>query len=134
MSPDRPSPEPDAVSAPFFAALAQGRLFLQCCKACSTWQLGALACHGCDAPELEWLPASGRGTISALTRMHIAYQPAFKADIPYDAATVELEEGPRIHASIVGAKPTEARIGLPVVLKIDVLATGISVPVFEPAE
>lgn len=135
MSPDRPSPEPDPVSAPFFAALSEGWLCIQTCRACAAAQLGELACNRCGSRDLAWVPASGKGTVHAATRLHLAYGAAFSESVPYNAVTVELAEGPRLPANIVNDDETEAdvRIGMPVEVRYSKLSTGVTVPVFAPA-
>jgi uncharacterized OB-fold protein len=135
VNPDRPSPEPDAVSSAFFTALGEGRLCLQSCAECGTPQFGQLFCVRCSSRSLRWVPASGRGTVYAVTRLHLAYHPAFAESVPYSAVTVELEEGPRLYANLVadGGAAVEAEIGMAVEVRFSALASGVTIPVFAPA-
>jgi len=48
------------------------------------------------------VPASGRGTIYSFTRVHTAHHPAFADRLPFTGGIVELEEGPRLFAPLVG--------------------------------
>ena len=56
----------DERSAAWFDALAQGRLLIRRCDRCG--HLGApdrFACSACLADDLDWVPASGAGTLLA---------------------------------------------------------------------
>jgi uncharacterized OB-fold protein len=123
-------PEPDELSAPFFAGLAQGRLMIQTCVACGTPALGVLYCAGCGAPELAWREASGRGRIWSFAVVHVAYNPAHAGQVPYNAASIELEEGPRLFAEVLEAPPGELVIGEAVDLTVLEPSPGRFVPAF----
>ena len=51
------------------------------------------------------------GTIWTLTVAHRPGHPAWASEAPYAIAIVELDEGPRILANIVGDRPAELHIG-----------------------
>ena len=125
-----PSPEPDEVSAAFFEGLNAGVLKVQHCTACGTCDLARLYCGDCGSEALEWRPASGRGQIHAFVVMRMAYDPALAGEIPYVSGVVELEEGPRLFAQILG--PGAVEVGQPVTLEFIRLADGAVVPGFRP--
>jgi len=54
-----------------------------------------------------WQETSGRGRIYSFVVYHRVYHPAFEQDVPYTVAIVELDEGPRLLANIVGT-PADA--------------------------
>ncbi len=71
--------------------------------------------------DMEWVEMSGRGTLVAFTSVYIGTSAMIDAGYdrsrPYVAGIVELEEGPRISAQIVGVdgkQPDIAWIGRPV--------------------
>lgn len=97
-----PIPEPDPASAHFFAALDQGRLEVLRCDNCRTAHLSVLACDVCGSGDFTAEPASGGGTIYSFTRLHIAHHPAFADRLPVCGGIVELEEGPRLFAPLLG--------------------------------
>jgi uncharacterized OB-fold protein len=104
-----PDPGPD--DAPFWEAAADDRLVLPRCLGCGTfiWYPRAF-CPECHTSAIEWVPATGRGTIYSFTVTHRgAGQWAGRA--PYVIAYVELEEGPRVLTNIVGVDPDAVRIG-----------------------
>lgn len=131
---EKPIPEPDEASRPFFEAGMEGRLVLMRCASCRTWRLPSRQhCDHCLSPEYTWEEASGRGSIRTFGVMHQKYHPAFVPALPYNVAIVELEEGPRLVTNIVGANNAELRVGLPVVVEWETHADS-AVPKFRPLE
>ena len=70
-------------------------------------------CTEC-AGDPEWLEAAGRGTIHTFTVIRQQGIPAFKVELPYVIAMVELDEGPMIFGSMPGIDPDTVSIGMPV--------------------
>lgn len=108
----KPLPSPSPVTAPYWDAAREGRLLLRRCDAC-----GAVShpprplCVACWSDALSWIAASGRGTIVSATIVHQPPSPAYAADVPYVLAIVDLDEGPRMMANVVGCDPRAVRIG-----------------------
>jgi uncharacterized OB-fold protein len=107
-----PVPNPD--DAPFWEAAADGRLVLPRCRSCGTfiWYPRAF-CPDCHTAGVEWVQASGRGTIYSFTVNQRGFGP-WAEYAPYVIAYVQLDEGPRVLTNIVGADPDEISIGAPV--------------------
>jgi len=127
----RPRITPD--SQPFWDALRERKLVLPHCAACGKPHLPpGPVCPFCFSDRLEWRPASGRGTISTWTVVHKAWFPAFAADIPYNVVQVELEEGPRLTAKLVGLPNDRLKVGLPVTIDFEEERDGITLPRFRP--
>jgi uncharacterized OB-fold protein len=78
--------------------------------------------------NLEWVEASGRGTIHALT---VVSQRPPGAD--YNVVLVDLAEGPRLMSRVEGVPQEALFIGMPVCARIDREA-GQGVLVFVPAQ
>jgi len=70
-----------------------------------------MACARCGGRALDWRRSAGRGVVHAVSVVHRAPSPAFKADVPYAIALVDLDEGFRMMANIVGADPARVAIG-----------------------
>lgn len=100
-----PIPQPDLASAAFFAVLDSGGLVIQRCTACGTAHLAALTCDACGNAGFRAEPASGHGVVHSLTRVHIAHHPAFQDHLPWCGGIVELDEGPRLFAPLLGETP-----------------------------
>jgi uncharacterized OB-fold protein len=123
-------PEPDELSAPFFEGLARGVLMVQRCAGCGLHMLGGLYCSACGSDALSWRAASGRGVVWSFVVMHIAYNPAHADQVPYNAACIELAEGPRLFAEVLEAAPGALTIGEPVAFAPLEAAPGRFVPAF----
>jgi uncharacterized protein len=97
------APLADQFSAAYWSAARDGTLLIQRCLACGRRQFYPRGhCAGCFAPDPEWTPASGRGRLHTYTVVHRTPNAEFAADCPYVLAIVELDEGPRVTARIVG--------------------------------
>ena len=119
MTEGRPLPEADPETAPFWAAIAEGRFEVQRCEACGRHVFyPRLVCPHCGGGPLGWVAASGRGAVHSYTVVHRA-PAAFAAETPYVVALVDLEEGPRLMTRLLGVEPAEVEIGMPVQVAIE---------------
>ncbi|MFL6239370.1 MAG: Zn-ribbon domain-containing OB-fold protein [Actinomycetes bacterium] len=129
----RPVPRPDPESAAYWSASVEGRLVVQRCTSCGHHQLYARAhCLVCRQP-VEWVDASGGGTIYSYTVIRQNFSRAFRELLPYVVALVDLDEGPRLMTNIVGAEPTDIRIGAKVQVRFEPVSEEASLPTFELA-
>ena len=87
-------------------------------------------CIGCFSADLEWAPAGGRGTLYSFALMHQVYDPAFADEVPYNIAVVELDEGVRMTANVVGCANEELRIGMPLVVTFEQVSEEVAIPKF----
>ena len=97
-------------------------------------------CAKCHGREMEWYEYSGRGHLSSFTCISIV--PAFMAKRgygrtnPYCAGIVDLEEGPRVSALILGVdpkNPQNIKCGMAVVLELGDLDVERPSLAFRPA-
>jgi uncharacterized OB-fold protein len=110
---EKPLPRPSEDSAPFWAAAAKGELRLQQCGSCGLVRFPpALLCARCLSERAEWVALSGRGTVYSWIVVHQSQHPAFNADVPYNVAIIELDEGPRLHTNIVECPNEQIHIGM----------------------
>jgi uncharacterized protein len=129
----KPLPEPDDASRPFWDGAAAGRLMLMRCNSCQAWRLPSrMHCDRCLSTDARWEQASGRGTVRTFGIMHQRYHPGFAADLPYNITIVELEEGPRLPANVLGIGNADIRIGMNVVVAWE-RHEGVTLPKFRPA-
>ncbi len=93
MTERRTVPVPDRDSAPYWSALADGRLILQRCRDCSryTWPVRPL-CSGCHGDGLEWVTSAGAGEVYSWVVTHQPYAPDLAALVPYTIVLVRLDE------------------------------------------
>ncbi|WP_283139242.1 Zn-ribbon domain-containing OB-fold protein [Rhizohabitans arisaemae] len=92
----------DAVTAPFWAGASEGRLLLQRCDSCGAHRFYPRPfCLSCDDDRSTWTAVSGAGVVYSKTEVQVKVLPGLAP--PYTVAVVELAEGPRMTALIVGA-------------------------------
>lgn len=112
-----PVSEPDGLSSPYWAGLQQGRLLVQRCKACSTWQFGPeWLCHRCHQFDPDWVEVAPRGLIYSWERVWHPSHAALKGHGPYLAVLVELPTADcvRMIGNLLGDPMQDVTIGAPV--------------------
>ena len=99
-----PQPSDNPITAPFWENARNGMLAFMRCQKCAAAFLPARGhCPSCLTLEPRWEVASGRAKLVSWMVYHRAFHPAFADRLPYTAAIVELEEGPRMISNIVEA-------------------------------
>jgi uncharacterized OB-fold protein len=130
---NKPLPRPNRLSQPYWDGAKQHELRVLSCTACQHKFLPAAdRCPRCLSKDLEWVAASGRGKVWSWVVFHQRYFPAFEADLPYNVAYVELEEGPRIMTNLVDCAPDDLRCDMLVEAVFDDVTPEISLPKFRP--
>ncbi|HUC36880.1 MAG TPA: Zn-ribbon domain-containing OB-fold protein [Acidimicrobiales bacterium] len=128
----RPAPVPDPDSERYWAAAKEGRLLVQRCEICGARQLyprdRCLVCRG----PVEWMEASGRGTVHSFTVIRQNHSRPFRDQIPYVVALVDLEEGPRVMTNVVGCEPEEVHIDMPVRATFETVSETAGIALFRP--
>lgn len=128
----RPVPVPTNITKPFWDAAKQGKLVLQRCRRCGTWQYWPRpVCMRCISRDLEWKEAAGRGVVYSFTITRLPPE-GFEGREPYVLASVDLLEGTRMMAQLLNCTIDRVRIGLPVRVVWEKLTDEISLPQFEP--
>jgi uncharacterized OB-fold protein len=82
---------------------------------------------------VSWKAASGRATLYTYSVVYQNDLPPFNERVPYVAAVVELEEGPRVMTNIEGVPHGELRVGMPVVVDFKPLNDEITIAIFRAA-
>lgn len=109
-----PAAEFDGVAAPFWSGLRQGRLLVQRCAHCGTWQFGPeCLCHSCHAFDPDWVEVPAEGEIYSWERVWHPVHPALKESCPYLVVLVELPHAGRVRlvGNLLGDPAQEVRIG-----------------------
>lgn len=100
--------------AEYFAHLAEGRFMIQRSASSGAYVFyPRLAEPGTGARDLEWVAASGQGTVFSTTVVR-KKDPAQS----YNVALIDLAEGPRMMSRVVGVPPEDVQIGMPVQAEI----------------
>jgi uncharacterized OB-fold protein len=130
----KPIPATDALTAPYWKAAAEGRLLIQRCEPCGCFQFYPRAhCTKCGALDPAWHEASGRGVVHTFSVIHRNGSPGFDVEVPYVFAIVELEEGPRMTANVIGIDPEEVVVDMPVQVTFTKVSDEIAIPQFTKA-
>ena len=121
-------PYGDALSRPYWEAALRSQLLIQRCTGCGAHQFYPRPfCLRCDG-TVEWVAARGTGRVYSRTTVRI---PAGgDLEVPYVAAIVELDEGPRMLTTLTDL---DLPIGAPVRVSWRARAEGAPTPVFGPA-
>lgn len=129
----KPVPVVQPWSRPFWEAARAGQLVIQRCGSCRHHVFyPRLYCPHCFAEGLEWVQASGRGTIYSFTVVLNNAPSAFAADVPYVVAVIRLEEGVQMLSNVVGCDPGELRCDMPVEVTFERLDEQFTLPKFRP--
>ena len=96
-------PVPDADSAFYWAGLREHRILLQQCDACARFRFPPMpSCPYCASLQSSVRQAAGSGAVYSWIVVRRAFDPAFSADVQYMLASVDLDEGGRTVARLVG--------------------------------
>jgi len=128
------SPAPDA--APFWEAASRHELLLPRCTVCqSAFFYPRTLCPRCGSRDLEWSQASGTGTLHAFCVHYQSSEPGLEDGVPFATALVDLDDGPRLMAFLVGVSEDPELIEIGTRLRVEYLdqADGQTVLAFRPS-
>ena len=127
-------PTIEAESAPYWEAAAEGRLLIRSCNDCGeVHHYPRPFCPACWSELVEWVEATGKATLYTWSTVFFNDMYPFSERLPYVAAVVELEEGPKIMTNVVDADPDDLEIGMALDVTFQSLNDDITAPVFRPA-
>jgi uncharacterized OB-fold protein len=133
QAPEKPVPEVNPWAKPFWEAAHQKKLIIQKCPDCYKHIFyPRLLCPHCFSENLEWVEASGKGTIYSYTVVMNNAPSAFINDIPYVVALIKLDEGVQMLSNIVECDPEEVRCDMPVEVTFEKLSEDFTLPKFRP--
>lgn len=128
-------PTPDAETQPFWDAANEGRLLIKRCGACGEAHFYPRPfCPGCWSADVEWIEASGRATLYTYSIVYRNDLPPWPERVPYVAAVVDLEEGPRLMTNVVDCPFDRLAVGMAVEAVFHQHAEDVRIPVFRPAD
>ena len=127
-------PVPTPETEPFWAGTLAGELRVQRCNNCGRHYFYPRPfCPTCWSDDVAWKEASGRGTLYTYSIVHVNDLPPFAERVPYVAAVVELDEGPRVMTNVEGVAFEDLRVEMPVVVDFKAISDDITIPVFRAA-
>ncbi len=129
--PLRPRPALTQDNAFFFDGAKQHRLLIQRCAQCGRLRHPpGPRCPRCGSYEWNAQEASGRGTVYSFVVNHYPQVPAF--EYPLAVGLIELEEGTRLVANVVGIDPSDVAVGLAVEVEWLDEDPDLTLPAFKP--
>jgi uncharacterized protein len=103
-------PIPTPWSEGYWSALSNHQLAIQACAACGRLEHPpTVCCPDCGSFERTWQPVSGLGTVYSYIICHHSTHRALNDLVPYNVATIDLDEGVRMVSSIVSDNDDDAR-------------------------
>jgi uncharacterized OB-fold protein len=90
-------------------------------------------CPRCLGSDLEWVPVSGRGRLHSFTIINQPANAAFRDDVPYVYAVVQLIEGPRMISNLVECDVESVSVDMPVEAVFDDVTPEWTLVKFKPA-
>jgi uncharacterized OB-fold protein/acyl dehydratase len=128
----RPKPGISDDTRFFWEGAAAGKLLIQRCKGCGTLRHPpAPVCGECHSFEWDTFESAGKGSIHSFVVMHYPEVPPF--DYPNPVGLIELDEGVRLIAGLVGVKRDEIEIGQRVQVEFQSFDDGeLTLPLFRP--
>jgi uncharacterized protein len=127
-------PTPNDETQPYWDAARERRLLLKRCADCGRAHFYPRPfCPYCWSKAVEWEDASGRATLYTWSVVYRNDLPPFHERVPYVAAVVDLEEGPRMMTNVVDIDFDALRIGMPLEVDFRPIADDVTLPVFRPA-
>ncbi|AIJ45674.1 DNA-binding protein [Comamonas testosteroni TK102] len=127
----RPAPGVSDDNRFFWEGLKEGKLLIQRCKSCGDLHHPpGPVCPQCHSFDWDTVEASGQGTVYSFVVMHYPEVPPF--DHPNPIGLVELQEGVRVIAQLVGVKPGEVQIGQKVQVEFNTFDGDLTLAQFRP--
>lgn len=134
---ETPIPTQGTHTQPFWEGTKEGKLMLPRCTDCNrTHWYPRYICPHCQSSNIEWMQASGEGTIHTYAVQHLAFGKWAK-QAPYVTAYIDLKEGDRMLTVLRGVdpnKPEEIKIGARVTVEFDAASEDMHIPFWRVVE
>ncbi|MND82425.1 hypothetical protein D3C76_549320 [compost metagenome] len=127
----RPKPGMSDDTRFFWEGCNEGKLLIQRCTACATLRHPpAPVCINCHSFDWDTVQASGKGSLYSFVVMH--YPEVAPFDHPNPIGLIELDEGVRLIAGLVGVKREDISIGQRLQVEFQTFDGELSLPLFRP--
>lgn len=127
----RPAPGISDDTRFFWEGARAGKLLIQRCKGCGTLRHPpGPVCPECHSFEWDTLESAGTGTVYSFVVMHYPEVPPF--GYPNPVGLIELDEGTRLIAQLVGIAANEVQIGQRVKVEFNTFDGDLVLPQFRP--
>lgn len=127
----RPKPGMSDDTRYFWDGCKQGQLLIQRCTHCATLRHPpAPVCIQCHSFDWDTQQASGKGELYSFVVMH--YPEVAPFDHPNPIGLIELDEGVRLIAGLVGVNRDELQIGQRMQVEFQTFDDDLALPMFRP--
>src|SRR5690625_1569531 len=129
----RPLPVIDNDSRTFWEGCNKGKLLIQYCSDCDQHiYYPRELCPHCMSNAIEWVESKGKGKVYSYTIAHRPAGPAFKNDVPYIVALIDLVEGVRMISNVINVDIDKVRCDMDVEVVFEKIDDEITLPLFQP--
>lgn len=116
----------------FWEGVARDELLVKRCRQCGRHlHPRRIGCPDCYRAGVEWVRASGQGTVYSFSTVHRTPAPELQASAPYCVGIVALAEGVHLFTRFLIEQGREPAVGERVILTFRVLENGQKLPVFQ---
>jgi uncharacterized protein len=127
-------PNPDDETRPFWDGCREGKFLVRHCNACREYHFYPRPfCPKCWSTDVDWVEASGRAHLYTYSVVHANDLPPWPERVPYVAAVVDLDEGPRVMTNVEGIEFDDIEIGMALTVDFKSIDDDVSIPIFRPA-
>jgi uncharacterized OB-fold protein len=128
-------PRPTPVSKAYWEGCRSGRLLIQYCPECSRYQFYPRSiCTQCMSGKLDWVQATGQGTVETWTIVRRPVSEAYAAQMPFVIALIRLEEGPVMMSHVTGCDVEKVHTGMRVGVVFEAWSEQVTLPLFTPVK
>ena len=128
-----PRPLSPELTRPFWEAAKRHELRMPRCTMCDhVFFYPRSECPRCLLTHLEWVQVSGRARLHSFTVVQQPANAAFRDDVPYVYAVVQLDEDPRLGSNIVQCDIEALRVDMPLEAVFDDVTPEWTLVKFKP--
>lgn len=127
-------PTVESATQPYWDAAAEGKLLIAKCEDCGkVHHYPRPFCPSCWSENVTSVESSGLGTLYTYSTVYMNDLHPFKERLPYVAAIVELDEGPRLMTNMEDCEPSELEVGMSVTVGFRPITDDFTATIFRPS-
>lgn len=127
-------PTVETATKSYWDAAAEGKLLIAKCEDCGkVHHYPRPFCPSCWSENVTSIESTGRGTLYTYSTVYMNDLHPFKERLPYVAAIVELDEGPRLMTNMEDCEPADLEVGMPVTVGFRPITDDFTATIFRPA-
>lgn len=131
----KPLPELTDQTRPFWTAAREGKLVMQKCARCATFNFHPKPwCIECGSRDLDWEPVRPSGTVYSYTvsRSVAMNYPGWRAELPVLLCLIDMDDGVRLYGQLTDCDEHSVQIGMRVGVHFESISEDAGIPKFHP--